>query len=826
MSTENSTPLHHRDPYLGMTLNGRYIIEKELGRGGIGVVYFARDRQLLSKPVVIKVLLDSSVQDAWLKKKFNQEIEALARIDHPGIVGVLDIGQMPDGKPYFVMQFVEGVTLRSLIKPGGMELGRVARIVRQISQALTAAHDKRVYHRDLKPENIMLQSLGGGDEQVKIIDFGVARVENSELATNTTEQVVVGTFSYMSPEQLMSKPVSASSDTFSLGVIVYEMVTGRRPFEPASMFQLPEAQRAGVKIKPIDFRSELPPAAQAVILKALSFEPEDRYQRARELGEELASAIAELPAVAGRRTDTKIIQKPAAPPDIQKAAPEKQGSPVKEEKAQASPGIRMVILYKRNSQPDEQLLQVLETEFASRGHQVFVDRHLGIGVEWAKEIERQIKAADAVIPLLSAASASSEMFGYEVEIAHDAARRQSGKPRLLPVRVGYEEPLPESLAGILAPLQQALWNGPQDSPRLFEDLLGSMQTFLTPKAEANLTRKLEPVGGAVPLNSEFYIVRTADEEFRSAIDRRDSIVLVKGARQIGKTSLLARGLQQARMGGAKIILTDFQLLSAPDLETAETLLLTLSNLIAEQLDLDVFPREIWKPDISATVNFERYVRREVLKKMAVPVVWGMDEVDKLFTCNYGSEIFGMFRSWHNARSLDPDAPWQKLTLAIAYATEAHLFITDLNQSPFNIGTRLLLEDFSFEQVAEVNRRYGSPLRDKAEIARYFRLVGGNPYLVRRGLHEMVTRNIDITALEAQAVRDEGPFGDHLRRMLVMLAQDTSLCEVVRGILQGRPCQDAESFFRLRSAGVMSGETARDIRPRCQLYATYLERHLL
>src|SRR5438094_1076630 len=130
MVNDNSqirTPLHRQDPYLGITLNGRYLIEKELGRGGIGVVYFARDKQLLSKPVVIKVLLESSAHDAWLKRKFHQEIEALARIDHPGIVSVLDIGEMTDGKPYFVMQFVEGVTLRSLLIAGCIDLERIAR---------------------------------------------------------------------------------------------------------------------------------------------------------------------------------------------------------------------------------------------------------------------------------------------------------------------------------------------------------------------------------------------------------------------------------------------------------------------------------------------------------------------------------------------------------------------------------------------------------------------------------------------------------------------------------------------------------------------------
>ncbi len=196
---------------------------------------------------------------------------------------------------------------------------------------------------------------------------------------------------------------------------------------------------------------------------------------------------------------------------------------------------------------------------------------------------------------------------------------------------------------------------------------------------------IEPVGGALPLDSRFYITRLIDEEFRTAIARRESIVLVKGARQVGKTSLLARGLQQARAGEARVALTDFQMLNTADLETVETLFLALAELIADRLDLEVLPRAVWDPMCGPNLNFERYWRRQVLGKTSSPVVWGLDGVDRLFTLAFSNEVFSLFRSWHNARSLDPDGPWRDLTLAIAYATEAHLFIADINQSPFNVA---------------------------------------------------------------------------------------------------------------------------------------------
>src|SRR5207248_2614532 len=140
------------------------------------------------------------------------------------------------------------------------------------------------------------------------------------------------------------------------------------------------------------------------------------------------------------------------------------------------------------------------------------------------------------------------------------------------------------------------------------------------------------------------------------------------------------------------------------------------------------------------LNFRRFLRREVLGRIEEPLVWGLDDVDRLFHCDFGSVIFALFRSWHNQRALDSDGPWGRLTLAIAYATEAHLFITDLNRSPFNVGTRLELEDFTIEQVADLNRRYAThsasgypPLRDRGELGRLYHLLGGHPYLVRRGL---------------------------------------------------------------------------------------------
>ncbi|HTL57549.1 MAG TPA: AAA-like domain-containing protein [Candidatus Limnocylindrales bacterium] len=507
----------------------------------------------------------------------------------------------------------------------------------------------------------------------------------------------------------------------------------------------------------------------------------------------------------------------------------------------------VVLLYKRESKPDTALVEFLESQLAENGCSVFIDRHLTMGMDWAREIEKQIRSSHAVIPLLSPDSIYSEMLGFEIETAHEAAQLQQGRPLLLPVRVNYTGPLPEPLASILDPIQYFLWEGEQDNLGLTTELKEALKHLpetaeakpaespkATPKPGAQPASPtpaqarppaLEAIGGAVPLDSEFYVTRIADGELLSAIAKRDSIVLIKGARQMGKTSMLARGLQYAREQGVPAVSTDLQKFNAENFKSVDRLYQTMAESIADQLNIESDPAVTWDARRGPNANFERFLRKEVLGRLTTPLVWGLDEVDRLFATPFGSEVFGLLRSWHNERALDPTGPWSRLTIAIAYATEAHLFITDLNQSPFNVGTRLVLEDFTPLQVADLNRRYHDPIKSQDELNRFYRLVGGHPYLVRRGLHELASRKLAFDAFENQAALDEFFYGDHLRRMLVLLARDPELSRVMRGVIDGQPCPTPESFERLRSAGFVTGHFPQEARPRCRLYTMYLRRHL-
>ena len=203
---------------------------------------------------------------------------------------MMDSGVTADGQSFLVMQLIRGQNLRAMITNHGMELDLVATIVRQTGQALTAAHTEGIIHCDLKPENIMLQDLGEGDYQVKIVDFGVAKVQNSQVADANPGTSVAGSAFYMAPEQYEGRPCQAS-DIFALGVIAYEMLTGRRPFNPPTQYRIIETIRAGVRINPQDLRPAIGERAQELILNALSFEPGCRPQRARDFGESLAEAL-------------------------------------------------------------------------------------------------------------------------------------------------------------------------------------------------------------------------------------------------------------------------------------------------------------------------------------------------------------------------------------------------------------------------------------------------------------------------------------------------------------------------------------------------------
>ena len=261
-------------------LKERYLVKEKLGSGGMADVYKAVDRMLGDRIVVIKVLRDDCPELRTAKKKFNDEKEALGKINHPGVVGLLDFGESQEFGQYLVMDYVDGVTLRSLISPGGLALPRMAEIVRELGAALSAAHQVYVYHRDLTPTNIMLTR----DGKAVVIDFGIAAIREPG-ADKTVTKVIFGKPIYMAPEQ-RNGVATPATDIYSLSLVAWEMLTGKLP---AGVYKAHEGK--GITDRPSDERKEIPRAAEKLILKALSMDPAARPQSASQFAEQLAAAL-------------------------------------------------------------------------------------------------------------------------------------------------------------------------------------------------------------------------------------------------------------------------------------------------------------------------------------------------------------------------------------------------------------------------------------------------------------------------------------------------------------------------------------------------------
>ena len=289
----------------GRMLSGRYQVQDKIGTGGMATVYRGQD-QVLGRTVAIKMMLPQYANDPSFAARFKQEAQAAAALSSPYIVSVYDWGK--DGESYYiVMEYLRGTDLKSGIrKHGALDSRKVAQIGSQIAQALSVAHRHDIIHRDIKPQNIMVQP----DGNIKVMDFGIARAKNSSL---TTDNSVLGTAHYVSPEQSTGKPLGPTTDIYSLGIVMYEAATGRVPFAgddaiSVAMKQVNEAPQPPSLINP-----NVDPALEAIILRCMEKNPADRYQSADELARALRDFIAGRATIPSNTTVNPRIVTPPQP---------------------------------------------------------------------------------------------------------------------------------------------------------------------------------------------------------------------------------------------------------------------------------------------------------------------------------------------------------------------------------------------------------------------------------------------------------------------------------------------------------------------------------
>lgn len=325
-------------------------------------------------------------------------------------------------------------------------------------------------------------------------------------------------------------------------------------------------------------------------------------------------------------------------------------------------------------------------------------------------------------------------------------------------------------------------------------------------------------GGAVRLDDPLYIPRQSDAALAQIWQQTGQTVTIRGARQVGKTSLLVRGVETAvQQTQSQAIYIDLQALSQADLANYDDFLRLLAEWLLDELGLDVgLATEMWGSRLGVARRLTKLIEQAVLPTVSHQLVLALDEVDRLIATPFGNDFFGLLRSWHNLRSRHP--LWERLTILMAISTEPYLLIRDAQQSPFNVGQTLHLQDFALEQVALLNQQHGSPLTQE-ETVQLWQWTGGHPFLTRLSLYTVATEHLPWAIVEAASLTTSSPFADHLAHLWRILQTDRGLTDGLRTVAQDKVPLGETAVFRLLKAGLIR-QTANGYSYRCELYRQY------
>jgi eukaryotic-like serine/threonine-protein kinase len=305
---------------IGLVIAERYHILGKLGEGGMGLVYLA-EHVRMGRRCAVKVMHSALMHDADAVARFNREAANASRINHPNVAAIYDFGETPDNIVYLAMELVEGESLASIVaRDGALLESRAVELGRQVAEAVNAAHELGIVHRDLKPDNIMVMRARDGRDIVKVVDFGIAKATQGERLDVTRTGFVIGTPDYMSPEQVLGDPLDPRSDIYSLGSILFEMLTGKRPFTGPSGEVSVRLRLTEAPPHPRQQRDGLSPELDEIVTKAMARLPEERFQNALQLRDALQEVQRSQapPVVTGPRSVTPAT--PFPPPAVAQTA--------------------------------------------------------------------------------------------------------------------------------------------------------------------------------------------------------------------------------------------------------------------------------------------------------------------------------------------------------------------------------------------------------------------------------------------------------------------------------------------------------------------------
>ncbi len=338
-----------------------------------------------------------------------------------------------------------------------------------------------------------------------------------------------------------------------------------------------------------------------------------------------------------------------------------------------------------------------------------------------------------------------------------------------------------------------------------------------PEFDPSILDKLDTPKGAVKLRSKFYIERKADAILRHEVVQPGTTTTIRGSRQVGKSSLLIRGIYHARRKGVKPVVLNLQSFGSDQLASPDIFLRELAELIVRKLGLDVAKVEkFWQGTLGPHNKLSYLIEDYVLAEIDTSIILALDEVDFLLQTSYAKDFFAMLRAWHEKRPLEE--AWDRLNLVMVISTEPYMLISNVMQSPFNVGTFIYLEDFDQNQVFELNRRHGSPVKEP-DFPKLMKLLSGHPYLTRQALYTLVTEQQTWANLSRVAPTEQGPFREHLWHYYSLLQEDQRLKAALKEIIQSNRCSDEMALVRLLQAGLVTGRG--DVHTcRCDLYRRY------